>query len=156
MVSTQSTWGTLFCSLPQRQPQFKSTQHEIDAFGRSLRGCCRCLPPGTHRRVQRAHPILRSAQLSDETGKYSYSYETGNGISIKEEGVQKLIGDKPEEVGSVSRGSYSYELEGVTYTVSWVADENGFQATGDHLPTPPPMPEHVVKLLADLRAAGQL
>merc|ERR1712105_498830 len=54
-------------------------------------------------------PILRSAQLSDETGKYSYSYETGNGISIKEEGEQKLIGDKPEEVGSVSRGSYSYE-----------------------------------------------
>merc|ERR1712137_659834 len=27
--------GTLFCSLPQRQPQFKSTQHEIDAFGLS-------------------------------------------------------------------------------------------------------------------------
>merc|ERR1711911_171878 len=90
-------------------------------------------------------PILRSAQLSDETGKYSYSYETGNGISIKEEGEQKLIGDKPE-VGSVSRGSYSYELEGVTYTVNWVADENGFQPTGAHLPVAPAMPEHVVKL----------
>merc|ERR1712105_361781 len=101
-------------------------------------------------------PILRSAQLSDETGKYSYSYETGNGISIKEEGEQKLIGDKPEEVGSVSRGSYSYDLEGVTYTVNWVADENGFQPTGAHLPAAPAMPEHVVKLLADLRAAGKL
>merc|ERR1711909_130762 len=73
-------------------------------------------------------PILRSAQLSD----------------------------KPEEVGSVSRGSYSYELEGVTYTVNWVADENGFQPTGAHLPVAPAMPEHVVKLLADLKAAGQL
>merc|ERR1712071_688019 len=29
-------------------------------------------------------------------------------------------------------------------------------ATGDHLPTPPPMPAHVVKLLADLAAAGVL
>merc|ERR1711911_554223 len=101
-------------------------------------------------------PILRSAQLSDETGKYSYSYETGNGIVLKEEGEQKLIGDKPEEVGSVSRGSYSYDLEGVTYTVIWDADENGFQPTGAHLPVAPAMPEHVVKLLADLKAAGQL
>jgi len=85
-----------------------------------------------------------------------YSYETGNGIVLKEEGEQKLIGDKPEEVGSVSRGSYSYDLEGVTYTVNWVADENGFQPTGAHLPVAPAMPEHVVKLLADLRAAGKL
>merc|ERR1711874_696678 len=96
---------------------------------------------------------LRSAQLSDETGKYSFSYETGNGISIKEEGEQKLIGDKPEEVGSVSRGSYSYELEGVTYTVNWVADENGFQPTGAHLPVAPAMPEHVS---SDRRKPGQI
>merc|ERR1711928_89811 len=66
----------------------------------------------------------------------------------------KQIGDKPEEAGTVSKGQFSYPEGSVTYTVSWVADVNGFQATGDHLPTPPPMPEHVVKLLADLRAAG--
>merc|ERR1711946_80442 len=76
-------------------------------------------------------------------------------VSPSRKGEQKLIGDKPEEVGSVSRGSYSYELEGVTYTVNWVADENGFQPTGAHLPVAPAMPEHV-KLLADLKAAGQL
>merc|ERR1712137_1069427 len=38
----------------------------------------------------------------------------------------------------------------VSYSPSRVADENGFQASGDHLPTPPPMPAHVIKLLTDL------
>merc|ERR1712137_1213674 len=113
--------GTLFCSLPQRQPQFKSTQHEIDAFGLSSW----LLPPLKTSKSSTKSPSPSSDLLSFLTRPaYSYSYETGNGISIKEEGEQKLIGDKPEEVGSVSRGSYSYELEGVTYTVNWVADEN--------------------------------
>ncbi len=75
-------------------------------------------------------------------------------MKVEEAGEQKQIG---EEKGSVSKGSYSYTSpDGVVITVNWVADENGFQATGDHLPTPPPMPEHVVKLLADLKAAGVL
>ena len=101
--------------------------------------------------------ILKQSQNHDtEKQEYSFSYETENGISVSESGVQKQIGDKPEEAGTVSKGQFSYPEGSVTYTVSWVADENGFQATGDHLPTPPPMPEHVVKLLADLRAAGQL
>ena len=87
----------------------------------------------------------------------SYSYESANGIKVEEAGEQKQVGEKPEEKGTVSKGSYSYTSpEGTVITVNWVADENGFQATGDHLPTPPPMPEHVVKLLADLKAAGVL
>jgi hypothetical protein len=86
-----------------------------------------------------------------------YSYETENGIKVQEQGIQKRVGPKPEDIGTVSRGSYSYTApDGTVLTVNWVADENGFQATGDHLPTPPPMPAHVVKLLADLRAAGKL
>ena len=85
------------------------------------------------------------------------SFESEDGTKVEESGSQKQVGPKPEDIGTVSRGSYSYlSPEGVTLTVNWVADENGFQATGDHLPTPPPMPEHVVKLLADLRAAGVL
>merc|ERR1712131_264850 len=101
--------------------------------------------------------IVKQTQNHDtEKQEYSFSYEAENGISVSESGVQKQFGDKPEDAGTVSQGKYSYPEDSVTYTVTWVADENGFQATGDHLPTPPPMPEYVVKMLADLRAAGKL
>ena len=84
-------------------------------------------------------------------------FESEDGVKVAESGSQKQIGEKPEEAGTVAKGSYSYTSpEGTVITVTWVADENGFQPTGDHLPTPPPVPEHVVKLLADLRAAGAL
>merc|ERR1712071_403903 len=81
----------------------KTSENEIDAFGRYLRGCCRCPSPGAHRRVQRAHCHRKSAAAADEFGKYSYSFEGANGIRMNEEGEQKQIGDKPEEVGTVSR-----------------------------------------------------
>merc|ERR1711911_404119 len=88
--------------------------------------------------------IVKQSQNHDtEKQEYSFSYETENGISVSESGAQKQIGDKPEEAGTVSQGKFSYPEGAVTYTITWVADENGFQATGDHLPTPPPMPEHV-------------
>merc|ERR1712071_580574 len=81
--------------------------------------------------------IISSRSETNADGSYSYAFE--------------------REDGTVSKGSYSFTAEdGVVLTVNWVADENGFQATGDHLPTPPPMPAHVVKLLADLAAAGVL
>ena len=76
---------------------------------------------------------------------------------MEESGSLKQVGATPEESGIVSKGSYSYTSpEGQVITVNWIADENGFQPSGDHLPTPPPMPAHVVKLLADLKAAGKL
>merc|ERR1712063_211508 len=80
----------------------------------------------------------------------SSSVEGANGIILSADGQRKQIGEKEEEAGVVSKGSYSYQMDGVTYTVDWVADENGFRASGEHLPHPPPMPEHVVRLLADL------
>merc|ERR1711955_16356 len=100
--------------------------------------------------------ITKYGSEFNEFGKYSYNFEGANGIKMSEQGEQKRFGNEPEEVGTIARGSYSYELDGVTYTVNWVADENGFQPTGAHLPVAPPMPEYVVKMLADLRAAGKL
>ncbi len=64
-------------------------------------------------------------------------------------GFNKQVGPNPENVGSVSKGYYTYvDPEGTKISVTWVADENGFQPTGDHLPTPPPVPEHVAQLLS--------
>ena len=101
--------------------------------------------------------IVKQSQNHDtERQEYSFSYETENGIVVSESGVQKQIGGRVDEAGTVSQGSYSFPEDGQRYTVNWVADENGFQAKGDHLPTPPPLPDHVVKLLQDLRAAGKL
>ena len=69
------------------------------------------------------------------------SFESEDGTKVDESGSQKQVGPKPKDIG-VSRGSYSYlSPEGVVLTVNWVADENGFQATGNHLPKPPPQPE---------------
>ncbi len=74
---------------------------------------------------------------------------------MEESGQVKQI--TPEAAGITSKGSYSYTApDGAVITTSWVADENGFQPSGAHLPVAPPMPDHVVKLLADLKAAGVL
>merc|ERR1711928_116761 len=70
--------------------------------------------------------LIKSQTQNHDTEKqeYSFGYETENGISVSESGVQKQIGDKPEEAGTVSQGKYSYPEGAVTYTITWVADEN--------------------------------
>lgn len=45
-------------------------------------------------------------------------------------------------------GSYSYTSpEGKQIAVNYIADENGFRASGDHLPTPPPIPDAILRSL---------
>lgn len=61
-------------------------------------------------------------------------FETENGIKVEESGVNKQI---DENAGMTMRGSYSFTEAGVTYTVNWIADENGFQPSGAHLPVAP-------------------
>ncbi|GAB0088605.1 hypothetical protein DMENIID0001_030620 [Sergentomyia squamirostris] len=93
-------------------------------------------------------PILRfSNNVNAGDGSYDFDYQTGNGIMHQEEGHVNNFGTEQSE--QVVSGSYSYTGDdGKTYTVSYRADANGFQPVGDHLPTPPPIPEAIAKSLA--------
>lgn len=56
-----------------------------------------------------------------------------------------------------ARGSFQYTgPDNVLYAVSYTADENGFVPQGDHLPTPPPIPDAILKSLDIQRQAGRL
>lgn len=85
------------------------------------------------------------------------SYESGNGISAQEQGELKNAGSDAE-AQSVA-GSFSYTSDdGQKITLTYTADENGFQPQGDHLPTPPPIPPEILKSLeqnAAEEAAGR-
>ncbi|KAL1506260.1 hypothetical protein ABEB36_005654 [Hypothenemus hampei] len=86
-------------------------------------------------------PQIRILRLDNEnsgTGNYRFEYETENQIKQQEVGEQKILGD--EQVASV-HGTYSYiSPDGQHLTVNYIADENGFRAQGNHLPTQPGLP----------------
>ncbi|XP_013110227.1 larval cuticle protein 65Ag1 [Stomoxys calcitrans] len=64
---------------------------------------------------------------------YNFALETSDGKTHQEEGSLKNVGSEDEAI--VVRGSYSFVADdGQTYTVNYVADENGFQPEGAHLP----------------------
>ncbi|XP_017783126.1 PREDICTED: flexible cuticle protein 12-like [Nicrophorus vespilloides] len=64
---------------------------------------------------------------------YNWAYETSNGISANEQGQLNNAGTDNEVIAV--RGQFSYiGKDGVSYTVTYIADENGFQPQGAHLP----------------------
>lgn len=75
------------------------------------------------------------------------SFETGNSIVAEEQGELKNAGN-PETEAEEVHGSYQYIADdGTQIQVSYIANENGFQPQGDHLPTPPPIPPAIQRAL---------
>ncbi|XP_017010666.2 larval cuticle protein 65Ag1-like [Drosophila takahashii] len=79
--------------------------------------------------------ILRSeSDVGPES--FKYDWETSDGQAAQAAGQLKNIGSENEAI-SVT-GSYRFVADdGVTYEVTYIADENGFQPQGAHLPVAP-------------------
>lgn len=99
-----------------------------------------------------ADHIDKDAQITSQTnevnydGTYQHSFSSSNGISVQESGTG----------GHYASGSAQYySPEGVPIALTYTADENGYQPKGDHLPTPPPIPDHVLKTLEYIRTHPQ-
>uniref|UniRef100_A0A1I8MP70 Larval cuticle protein 5 n=1 Tax=Musca domestica TaxID=7370 RepID=A0A1I8MP70_MUSDO len=65
---------------------------------------------------------------------YSFAVATSDGTEKNEDGKLKNVGTEEEAI--VVHGSYTWvdEKTGEKFTVTYVADENGFQPQGAHLP----------------------
>lgn len=80
--------------------------------------------------------ISKFRSNAESDGTYAYEVEQTNGIAVSEQGTG----------GVGAQGSYSYTSpEGVPVSVVYVADENGFHPQSDLLPTPPPIPEEILR-----------
>ncbi|XP_068143111.1 larval cuticle protein 65Ag1-like [Drosophila tropicalis] len=67
---------------------------------------------------------------------FKYALETSDGTI--QEAVGNLINLDAENAAIAVHGSFSFVADdGQTYTVNYVADENGFQPQGAHLPIAP-------------------
>ncbi|CAH1104640.1 unnamed protein product [Psylliodes chrysocephalus] len=98
-------------------------------------------------------PILKYENEGvNHDGSYNWNYETGNNIIAQEQGEFKQ-GANPDEKEMEVRGSYEYtDPDGKKVVVTYIANKDGFQPQGDILPTPPPIPPAIQKLLEWLEA----
>lgn len=59
-----------------------------------------------------------------------------------------------EEPAIQVEGQYQYTADdGSNILVTYVANENGFQPQGAHIPTPPPIPDAILRSLAIIATA---
>ncbi|XP_057665996.1 endocuticle structural glycoprotein SgAbd-2-like isoform X2 [Diorhabda carinulata] len=99
-------------------------------------------------------PIISQDRQFNFDGTFHSSYKTGNGITVEEQGVLKNAGNKDAETEEV-QGIFDYTApDGTPIHLVYIANENGFQPQGAHLPvapvdenTPPPIPLAILKSL---------
>ncbi|CAF4778049.1 endocuticle structural glycoprotein SgAbd-5 [Pieris rapae] len=88
--------------------------------------------PQAQRQVPSANPqevqILRFDTENDGLGTYRFALEQSDGTKKEEQGELKNAGTDDEAISV--RGSYTWVgPDGVTYTVTYVADDKGYQPT---------------------------
>lgn len=129
----ETRFGTPKDSTPERTQVFGVSAPESTQTFEDLR------PERPQAAQERAASILR---FENEVGVegFNYAFETDNGITAEETAVATD--------GVQARGAFSYTGDdGKVYSVTYTADEGGYQPRGDHLPTPPPIPVEILKSL---------
>ncbi|XP_022831584.1 larval cuticle protein LCP-17-like [Spodoptera litura] len=100
---------------------------------------------------EKSAQILKQELDVGVEGQYQWAYETENGIAANEAGSLKQI--DAETSAQVAQGQASWKSpEGEQIQFQYVADENGYQPQGSHLPTSPPIPEAILRALEYIRA----
>ncbi|XP_076032398.1 uncharacterized protein LOC143020127 [Oratosquilla oratoria] len=88
-------------------------------------------------------PILHEKRQATGPGSFRHEVMTGNGIKVMQEIAPSKFG------GAAVQGSYTFtHPDGTVHTLSYVADENGYQPNSDLLPKAPqslhPIPPHAI------------
>ncbi|XP_058801222.1 endocuticle structural glycoprotein SgAbd-1-like [Phymastichus coffea] len=90
--------------------------------------------------------IVRQSTDVQADGHYQWTFETENGISASEQGEPRIQGEESPAVAA--QGQFAYTApDGTPIQLTYVADENGFQPQGAHLPVAPPVPKAIVKAI---------
>ncbi|CAH1117691.1 unnamed protein product [Phaedon cochleariae] len=80
--------------------------------------------------------ILRYDNDNIGVDGYNYAVETSDGQARQEQGQLQNAGTDDEHLAVQGRYSYTGP-DGILYEVVYVADKDGFRATGAHLPVAP-------------------
>ncbi|XP_063821350.1 larval cuticle protein LCP-14-like [Ostrinia nubilalis] len=90
-----------------------------------------------------ADTVRSEVQVNPDS--YAYTYETSNGISAEAQGVVKELEKGVQTL--VVRGQFQYQSPEGPVSVTYVADENGYQPQSDLIPTAPPVPAGILRAL---------
>ncbi|CAO1321870.1 unnamed protein product [Diamesa hyperborea] len=80
--------------------------------------------------------ILKNVYENIGVDGYKFAFEQSDGQKREETAELKFAGTEQEAISV--KGSFSFVGDdGQTYTVTYIADENGFQPSAPHLPVAP-------------------
>ncbi|XP_017471238.1 PREDICTED: larval cuticle protein 4-like [Rhagoletis zephyria] len=85
---------------------------------------------------------IKSMHSEVRADGFDYALETSNGIKSTRSG---------DANGNIQGGFQWISPDGQQMQISYVADENGYQPKGDLLPTPPPIPDAILRALEYIR-----
>ncbi|XP_059057951.1 cuticle protein 3-like [Achroia grisella] len=136
-IYSQQNYGT--SPAVYQTPQYtQQVAYQPRGFSKQQDGYTQAAYQGQQVQSPEGGARILSHNAENNGHSYHYSFETDNGIQTEESGqINK---------GTQARGAYSYRgNDGQVYSVRYTADENGFRPEGAHLPTPPPIPDAILK-----------